>query len=249
MTAEFYSDQVASGSKIAPAAEVGRFLGEVASTLRFYAEIAPEGGHCSAADLEYVQKWSDPACLVAADSMAAVRRDLAECGRCGREQGPVRRINGAGPVPARLMFVSGWPDEAAGQAEGLFAGETGGLLSRMIKAMSLSTAEVYVTCAVKCRPSDGRPPRPDQAGHCQSFLEREIALVSPDIICALGEFSTRRLLSSDQSLERLRGRFHNREKAGKKPLIVPTWHPADILARPDKKRPLWDDLRKIMAAL
>jgi len=251
MTDDFFRSGPELSTRGRRAAAAAGLLERAAATLRLlHGDNLTGGGSCAASSLACLEKWDDPACLAPPDSAAVLERDLVACGRCALCRGDVCRIKGAGAMPAPLMFVSGWPEAAAARAESLFAGEAGAMLGRMITAMKLTPERVYVTCAVKCRPHDGRPPRPGEAEACRQFLEREIRLVRPKIICALGAFAAGRLLPSAEALAAIRGRFHPLDgRPGGSTAVMPTWHPADVLDRPEKKRPLWDDLQAIMAAL
>ncbi|MFP4445635.1 MAG: uracil-DNA glycosylase [Desulfosudaceae bacterium] len=250
MTDDFLQPDPELSTRGRRAAAVAGLLGQAAATLRFFdADDLAGEGRCSSNNLDCLEKWVDPGCLAPPDSRTLLEREVAACDGCALCREPVHRIKGAGGVPAPLMFVGGWPEKTAARAEGLFAGEAGAMLGRMITAMKLTPETVYVTCAVKCRPPDERPPRPGEAEACRRFLEREIRLVRPKIICALGAFAAERLLPPDGPLETIRGRFHRLDGPGGSTTVMPTWHPADVLARPEKKRPLWADLQAIMAAL
>jgi DNA polymerase len=126
-----------------------------------------------------------------------------------------------------------------------YAGEGGRLLARIVAAMALTPGDVYVSHVVKCRPPEGREPSAEEARRCMSSLEHEIQAVAPEVICALGDFAARMLLDRREPLEQLRGRFY--ERGGVR--IMPTWHPDDMIDDPDKKRPAWEDIRKVMSSL
>ena len=111
--------------------------------------------------------------------------------------------------------------------------------------MKLAPEDVYVSHIVRCRPTKGREPSIEEIRRCMPFLEREINLAAPEVICVFGEFAARALLERSEPLERLRGRFY--EKYGVR--IMPTWHPDDMIDDPEKKRPVWDDIRKVMSCL
>jgi DNA polymerase len=123
-----------------------------------------------------------------------------------------------------------------------FVGAAGQLLTRIIEAIKLSRSQVYSCNIIKCRPPENRNPKPDEIKRCSPFLERQIAAIQPDFICALGTFAAQRLLQTTTPISRLRGRFH--QYRGIK--VLPTYHPAYLLRNPDKKRDVWEDMKMLM---
>jgi DNA polymerase len=126
-----------------------------------------------------------------------------------------------------------------------FVGAAGQLLTKIIQAMSLDRRQVYICNVIKCRPPGNRDPKPEEIKICRPFLERQLAAIKPDVICALGAHAARTLLNTNESIFTLRGRFH---KLGDIK-VMPTFHPAFLLRNPNQKRAVWDDVRKIMVAL
>jgi DNA polymerase len=121
-------------------------------------------------------------------------------------------------------------------------GAAGQLLTRIIAAINLSRRQVYICNIIKCRPPGNRNPETDEIEACLPFLERQIAAIQPDFICALGKFAAQTLLNSDVPISRLRGRFYDYN--GIK--LLPTYHPAYLLRNPDKKREVWEDMKMLM---
>jgi DNA polymerase len=127
-----------------------------------------------------------------------------------------------------------------------FVGKAGQLLDRMIVAMGLGCDEVYVCNIVKCRPPDNRKPEPDEMRACLPYLEKQLELIQPEVIVALGATAVQGLLGTTGGITRLRGRW--RLYQGKLP-VMPTFHPAYLLRTPRAKRDVWDDLQEVMRHL
>jgi DNA polymerase len=227
------------------AIEVKNLLSEVTGSLRFYVEAGYSGGECSPANLERIRRWGDPDCLRADGPVTDISTDIPACEGCPLRAGATHSIAGAGPAGAKLMFVIGYPSFSTAKERNLYAGGAGQLLVRIISAMNLTPDDVYVSHIVKCRPSDGKEPSAEETRRCLLSLEGEIKAVGPEVICTLGEFVARSFLDSSEPLEGLRGRFHERDGV----TVMPTWHPDDIIDDPAKKRPVWEDVRKVMARL
>jgi DNA polymerase len=121
-----------------------------------------------------------------------------------------------------------------------FVGRAGQLLNAMLKALGLAREQVYIANILKCRPPRNRDPRPEEAAHCEPYLLRQIELVAPRVILAVGRIAAQSLLRTDAPLGRLRGRIHRFGESGL-PLVV-TYHPAYLLRSPDQKGKAWQDL-------
>lgn len=180
----------------------------------------------------------------AADRAAALRDlgarvDSCESCRLWRDRNSV--VFGSGDPDADLMFVGEGPG-AEEDRQGLpFVGPAGALLTKMIEAIDLSREAVYITNVVKCRPPGNRDPLPDEAGACRGYLERQIELIRPRVIVALGRVAAQALLGNDLPLGRMRGRWAS-------VLGVPTmvtYHPAALLRNRAWKRPAWEDLQAV----
>jgi DNA polymerase len=151
-------------------------------------------------------------------------------------------VFGSGHAAAKLVFVGEGPGFEEDQKGEPFVGAAGQLLTRIIAAINLSRRQVYICNIIKCRPPGNRNPETDEIEACLPFLERQIAAIQPDIICALGKFAAQTLLHSDVPISRLRGRFYDYN--GIK--LLPTYHPAYLLRNPDKKREVWEDMKMLM---
>ncbi len=181
-----------------------------------------------------------------AAALEAVRVEIGDCTRCPLAYAGRRTIVfGDGDPRARLMFVGEGPG-ADEDAQGLpFVGKSGQLLNNMIAAMGLAREQVYIANIVKCRPPANRAPEPIEANTCTQFLARQIDLVQPEFMVALGATAAMYLLGVKQPLASLRGRFH--EVRGVQTAI--TYHPAFLLRDPRQKGEAWKDLQMVMAAM
>jgi uracil-DNA glycosylase len=181
-----------------------------------------------------------------AAALEAIRTDIGDCKRCPLAfQGRHTIVFADGDPNARLMFVGEGPG-ADEDAQGLpFVGRAGQLLNNMINAMGLQRAEVYIANVVKCRPPQNRTPEPEEANTCMQFLWRQIDVIRPEIIVALGATAATYLLGAKSALARLRGRIH--EVRGAK--LIVTYHPAYLLRDPTQKKEAWKDLQIAMREL
>jgi uracil-DNA glycosylase family 4 len=181
-----------------------------------------------------------------AAALQAIRADIGECTRCPLAfQGRHTIVFGDGNPGARLMFIGEGPG-ADEDAQGLpFVGRAGQLLNNMIVAMGLQRSDVYIANIVKCRPPQNRVPEPEEANTCTQFLFRQIDVIRPQVIVALGATAGTYLLGGKSPLARLRGRLH--EARGAK--LIVTYHPAYLLRDPTQKKEAWKDLQIAMAEL
>jgi uracil-DNA glycosylase family 4 len=188
------------------------------------------------------------ALVAPADRAAALLQiveDIGECTRCPLHQGRHSIVFGQGDANARLMFVGEGPG-ADEDAQGLpFVGRAGQLLNNMITAMGLTREETYICNVVKCRPPGNRTPEPDEANTCAQFLFRQIDVVRPQVIVALGATAATYLLGQRQPLAGLRGRVH----AFRGSSLIVTYHPAYLLRDPRQKKEAWADLQIAMKEL
>jgi len=179
-------------------------------------------------------------------ALEAVRADIGDCTRCPLAYAGRHKIVFAdGDANARLMFVGEGPG-ADEDASGLpFVGKAGQLLNNMIGAMGLKREQVYIANIVKCRPPANRTPEPAEANTCSQFLLRQIDIVRPQVIVALGATAATYLLGVRQSLGSLRGRWHSTRGAK----LAVTYHPAFLLRDPRMKGEAWKDLQMVMAEM
>ena len=178
-------------------------------------------------------------------ALRIIREDIGECTRCALHKGRNKLVFADGDPNARLMFIGEGPG-ADEDAQGLpFVGRAGQLLNNMIGAMGLKREEVYIANVVKCRPPQNRTPEPDEANTCSQFLFRQIDVVQPEVIVALGATAATYLLGQRQPLAGLRGRVHS-FRGGK---LIVTYHPAFLLRDPRQKKEAWADLQIAMHEL
>lgn len=164
---------------------------------------------------------------------------VSGCTRCPLASSRMKFVFGSGNPSAEVMFVGEAPG-ADEDMQGLpFVGRAGQLLTRMIEAIKLRREDVYIANILKCRPPGNRDPHPAEIEKCEPILIRQIELIRPKIICALGRISGKTLLRTEASLAALRGKVHDYH--GVK--LVVTYHPAALLRNPNWKRPAWDDLK------
>jgi DNA polymerase len=181
-----------------------------------------------------------------AAALRAIQEDIGDCTRCPLAYaGRHKIVFGDGSPAARLMFIGEGPG-ADEDAQGLpFVGKAGQLLNNMIAAMGLKREEVYIANIVKCRPPGNRVPEPIEANTCSQFLLRQIDVVQPQVIVALGSTAATYLLGVKQSLSSLRGHWHTCRGAK----LAVTYHPAFLLRDPRQKVEAWKDLQRVMAEL
>jgi uracil-DNA glycosylase family 4 len=178
-------------------------------------------------------------------ALAAVRDLIGECQRCQLAQGRKKIVFADGDPNAQIMFVGEGPG-ADEDAQGLpFVGRAGQLLNNMIAAMGLKREQVYIANIVKCRPPQNRKPEPGEANTCMPFLERQIEIVRPRVLVALGATAAAYLLGMRGSIASMRGRIHDYRGIQ----TVVTYHPAFLLRDPTQKKEAWKDLQMAMSAL
>ncbi len=181
--------------------------------------------------------------------------EVKPCTRCGLHATRTNTVFGVGSPAARIMFVGEGPG-ADEDATGVpFVGRAGELLTRMIEnGMGLARDEVYICNVVKCRPPNNRTPAPDEIMMCKDFLLRQIDIICPEVIVALGAPAAQTLLNTREGITRLRGRWHDFYPSGTALIgasipLMPTFHPAYLLRVPGEKLKAWEDLKLVMARL
>lgn len=180
-----------------------------------------------------------------AAALQLIRDEIGDCTRCALHTGRNKLVFADGSPTARLMFVGEGPG-ADEDAQGLpFVGRAGQLLNNMIAAMGLKREEVYIANVVKCRPPGNRTPEPEEANTCTPFLFRQIDVVRPEVVVALGATAATYLLGQRQPLAGLRGRVHPFRGAK----LIITYHPAYLLRDPRQKKEAWADLQVAMREL
>jgi len=181
------------------------------------------------------------------DTLAIIKADIGpDCSRCklhtlGRKQ----VVFGVGNPNADLMFVG----EAPGADEDIqgepFVGRAGQLLTKIIEAINLRREDVYIANVIKCRPPQNRNPEPDEVQQCEPFLFRQIDVIKPKVVVALGKFAAQSLLKTTDPITRIRGREYRYRDA----ILMPTYHPAYLLRNPSSKREVWEDMKRVRELL
>ena len=174
-------------------------------------------------------------------------RRMAGCTKCRLSEGRTNLVFGQGDAAAELAFVGEGPGYHEDQSGMAFVGKAGELLTKMIEAMGVTRDEVFIANVVKCRPPENRTPAADEMATCLPFLQEQLAIIKPKVICALGKTAALGLglIGPDDSLGKNRGRFHDWQGT---PVMV-TYHPAYLLRTPGDKREAWEDLQQLFPHL
>src|ERR1019366_2066587 len=191
-------------------------------------------------------------------ALKIIREDLGDCTRCPlHKQGRKQIVFGVGNPEAELMFVGEGPGADEDEQGEPFVGRAGQLLNNMIKAMGITREQVYIANIVKCRPPGNRTPEREECETCTPFLMRQIAVVKPKVIVALGATAAKTLLAMNASMIQLRGRFYDFKPVGVRSndpnwdgcKLAVTYHPAFLLRDPRQKGEAWKDLQMVMKEL
>jgi DNA polymerase len=180
-----------------------------------------------------------------AQALNDIRNEIGDCRRCKLCQGRNNIVFGEGNPAARLMFIGEGPgadEDAQGRP---FVGKAGQVLTNLINKLGFERGDFYIANVVKCRPPENRNPEEDEITACRVFLEKQIDAISPSVIMTLGRVATHALLSSDETISRMRGRFY--DFRGIK--VMPTFHPSYLLRSPKQKVKTWDDAKAVMRVL
>jgi len=192
------------------------------------------------------------------EALRVIREDLGDCTRCKlHKQGRKQIVFGVGNPRAELMFVGEGPGADEDEQGEPFVGRAGQLLNNMIKAMGLQRQQVYIANIVKCRPPGNRTPERDECETCSPFLMRQIAVIKPKVIVALGAVAAKNLLAINAPMSELRGRWYDFRPAGARSndpswsgaRLAVTYHPAFLLRDPRQKGEAWKDLQMVMREL
>lgn len=183
--------------------------------------------------------------------------DAESCTKCPLHETRNSVVFGVGDTSADLMFIGEAPGADEDKQGEPFVGRAGQLLTQIIEAgMKLKRSDVYIANVLKCRPPGNRNPASDEVETCSPYLIRQIELIQPKVIVALGSFAAQMLLGTKTGITRLRGEFHDCKVAGlnfpphkKPPVVMPTYHPAYLLRSPNAKRDVWEDIQQVMAFL
>jgi len=173
------------------------------------------------------------------ETLEAILNDMANCKRCKLASTRTNLVFGSGNPRTGLMFVGEAPG-ADEDEQGLpFVGRAGRLLTLIIESIGIRREDVYICNILKCRPPQNRNPEIDEIAACEGFLFRQIAVIRPRVIVALGQFGAQALLRTTETIGKLRGRMMNYRGAK----LMATYHPAYLLRSPLEKRKVWEDMR------
>jgi len=192
---------------------------------------------------------SAPSSGTARDQLIQLRQKALKCTLC-HELASTRKsvVFGAGNVKADLMFIG----EAPGRDEDLqglpFVGRAGQLLTKIIESIGLTRKQVFIANVLKCRPPGNRAPQPEEVLNCAPFLQKQIELIQPKIICALGSHAAQALLKTGEPISKLRGKFMD-YPGNFTVKVICTFHPAYLLRNPSAKKEVWIDMKKIKREL
>lgn len=187
------------------------------------------------------------------ETLEQVAAAVNVCQKCVLGQTRTHAVPGQGNPKSRLVFIGEGPG-ADEDAQGLaFVGRAGKLLTDIITAMGLTRDEVFIGNIVKCRPPENRDPRPEEIISCWPYLKRQLELIAPEVIVALGAHAARTLLKTERPIGQLRGQFQHYEFSELLPpaKLMPTYHPAYLLRNysTDNRRRVWEDMQKVMKEL
>jgi len=178
-------------------------------------------------------------------TLEEIRKELGDCQRCKLFKTRRSLVFGEGNEKAKLMIIGegpGFDEDLQGRP---FVGKAGQLLTKILQSIGLQREEVYITNVIKCRPPQNRNPQPDEIETCYPFLIKQIEAIRPKVICALGTFAAQTLLRTDAKITSLRGKVYPFSGIQ----VFPTYHPAYLLRNPDKKREVWEDMKRMAKAL
>ena len=178
---------------------------------------------------------------VADENWKKLSKQISTCSQCALSKTRRKVVIGEGSVQAKVVFIGEAPGAEEDKVGKPFVGAAGQLLTKIIASIGLKREQVYICNVLKCRPPGNRNPNPEEVKACGGYLQKQIELIKPKLICALGKFAAHTLLEMDEPIKDLRGR----EYAYKNIPVIPTFHPAALLYHPQNKRLVWEDMKKI----
>lgn len=187
---------------------------------------------------EFVEEPVNEAPIAAGKGWSELRETVAACTRCALHQSRTQAVFGVGSETADWLIIGEAPGAEEDRRGEPFVGRAGKLLDEMLRAAGQQREQVFIANILKCRPPNNRDPEAEEAAACRDYLQRQIELIQPRIILAVGRIAAQQLLDTDTPVGQLRGKLH---KFGDTPLVV-TYHPAYLLRSPTQKRKSWQDL-------
>ena len=181
--------------------------------------------------------------LAAVQTLAELRTEIGDCQRCRLCEKRNTIVFGVGNPDAEIVFIGEGPGYEEDKQGEPFVGRAGQLLTQIItKGMQMQRSDVYIANVVKCRPPENRNPEPDEIAACEPFLAKQLEIIRPKVIIALGKFAAQTLLKDTTPITRLRGKWQSYN--GIK--LMPTLHPAYLLRNPKDKRLVWEDIKAVL---
>ncbi|MCD6163387.1 MAG: uracil-DNA glycosylase [candidate division Zixibacteria bacterium] len=180
-----------------------------------------------------------------AESLDKLFETICECQKCELGKSRINFVFGEGNPRAEIMFVGEAPGADEDRQGRPFVGRAGKLLDKILNAMKLSRDDIYIANILKCRPPQNRDPLAEEAQTCEPFLHHQIKLIKPKIICCLGRIAAQRLLQTKMTLGKMRNQWFDYQGT----ILMVTYHPAALLRSNQYKRPLWDDMQKMLKKL
>ncbi len=184
---------------------------------------------------------------VPSSDIESLRAQVRDCEKCELHHSRTQTVFGSGSLNAKLFIIGEAPgadEDASGEP---FVGRAGKLLNSMLAAIGLQRDEVYIANILKCRPPGNRDPKPEEVAQCSGYLDRQITLVGPQLILAIGRIAAQNLLGVSTPIGKLRGSEY--QHPGSSIPVLITYHPAYLLRSPREKRKAWDDLKRVALAL
>ncbi|MHC5082419.1 MAG: uracil-DNA glycosylase [Planctomycetota bacterium] len=186
-------------------------------------------------------------------TLQAIAKKVQTCTQCELSSSRTNAVPGQGNPKAKLVFVGEAPGADEDQQGLAFVGRAGKLLGEIIKAMGLSRDDVFICNILKCRPPGNRDPKLEEIDNCWPYLKRQLEILQPEVIVALGAHAARTLLHSKEAIGKLRGRFHEYNFSDEVPpsKLMPTYHPAYLLRNysVDNRKRVWEDMQKVLKEL
>lgn len=197
------------------------------------------------------------------EELGRIAAEVAACRKCPLGISRIKTVFGTGNPHSRVVFIGEGPGYEEDRRGEPFVGRAGQLLDKILAAMKLSRKDVYITNMVKCHPminpsapearGNDRPPGPEEISACKPYLDRQLELINPAFIVALGSVAARSLLNSRLGIGALRGKWHEYPPGllgeGKTIRLIPTYHPAALLRNPDLKRDTWEDMKMLLSEM
>lgn len=205
-------------------------------------DIAVEDDTCQDASAEHLQELCLNESLPIRDftyEWSVLEAEVAACDQCNLCQTRTQTVFGTGNKNARWMIIGEAPGQNEDEQGKPFVGKAGALLTEMLRSAGLSREEVFIANILKCRPPGNRDPKPEEVEQCSEFLRRQLALINPEIILAVGRISAQTLLKTDAPIGKLRGKVYALQGV---PLVV-VYHPSYLLRSLLEKRKAWQDLQ------